>query len=314
MTFTTEKYCQHRCDEIIDCWNQSLPYDPISKDRFMHMIVFDQNFDQELALTALLDNKVIGFCLGMKRKYPYLTRGLEPERGWITVMFVAEPFRKRGYGSKMLERCESLLKQKGASQITLAAYSPNYFTPGVDLQYTSAVSFFEKHGYEKKDECVSMARDLYTFQFCETVKQKQISLKKEGISFIPYREYYMDSLLELTAAQFGAGWTLDAMRLIRHNDASKTIMLAVKNDKVIGFCMRKIDGNDGRFGPIGISEKYRDKGLGGVLLEMQMKEMQKQAVYSFYCLWTGGAARRFYERHGLHVYRTYNMYRKDLAE
>ena len=80
MTFTTEKYCQHRCDEIIDCWNQSLPYDPISKDRFMHMIVFDQNFDQELALTALLDNKVIGFCLGMKRKYPYLTRGLEPER------------------------------------------------------------------------------------------------------------------------------------------------------------------------------------------------------------------------------------------
>ena len=77
---------------------------------------------------------------------------------------------------------------KGAFQITLGAYSPNYFTPGVDLQYTSAVSFFEKHGYAKKDECVSMARDLYTFQFCETVKQKQISLKKEGINYEHERE------------------------------------------------------------------------------------------------------------------------------
>lgn len=76
--------------------------------------------------------------------------------------------------------------------------------------------------------------------------------------------------------------------------------------------MRKIDGNDARFGPIGVKESVRSKGIGGILFDLQMREMQKRGIYYAYFLWTHGAAMRFYERHGMSVYRTYQLYRKNI--
>ena len=71
-------------------------------------------------------------------------------------------------------------------------------------------------------------------------------------------------------------------------------------------------GNDARFGPIGVAEALRGAGLGGVLIDLQMMEMKKRGIYSFYFLWTHGDAIRFYERHGLNIYRTYQLYRKKI--
>ena len=76
--------------------------------------------------------------------------------------------------------------------------------------------------------------------------------------------------------------------------------------------MRKIDGNPMRFGPIGISEKARNAGLGGILLELQMAEMAKKGIYHMYFVTTDEPGRRYYERHGLNVFRSFIDYRKDI--
>ena len=93
-------------------------------------------------------DKVVGFIYGTKRKFPYLERGLEPDRGWINVMFVDKAYWKQGIGQQLLDLCEGELKRRGCRNITLGAYSPSYFFWGVDpVHYPEAVRFFEQNGY-----------------------------------------------------------------------------------------------------------------------------------------------------------------------
>ena len=87
-------------------WNRTLHADPITVEKFRRQALFDENFDPSLCYVALEEEQPVGFCLGMRRKFPYMERGLEPERGWIVVMFVAEEFQRRGIGTALANRAE----------------------------------------------------------------------------------------------------------------------------------------------------------------------------------------------------------------
>lgn len=311
--YRIEPYRQEYMDEIVKGWNETLFFDPVSKERFLQQVLMDENFDPDLALVLLIEDKVAGFCLGIKRKYPYLTRGFEEDRGWISIMFVGTEYQGRGYGKALLNEVESRLKKAQVKEITLCAYSPNYFTPGVDLKYENAITFFEQNGYERGLDAVSMQRNLFTYSIPGKTKEKIEQLREEGINFHTYSLLYMEKLLSFVGEEFEAGWVRNILQAIRNREAEDTILIVTdKEDQVIGYCMRKIDGNDGRFGPIGVKESIRSKGVGGVLFDLQMREMQKRGIYYAYFLWTHGDAMRFYERHGMNVYRTFQLYRKNI--
>ena len=97
-------------------------------------------------------------------------------------------------------------------------------------------------------------------------------------------------------------------------DTAEDVMLLVLNreGKICGFCMRAIDGNPMRFGPIGISESERNAGIGGVLLDLQCFEMSKKGIYRMYFVTTDEPGRRYYERHGLQVFRIFVLYNKEI--
>ena len=101
------------------------------------------------------------------------------------------------------------------------------------------------------------------------------------------------------------------MTAIRNQFAEDTIWLALDSeDHIVGFCMRKIDGNDNRFGPFGVLESLRSHGLGYILFELMMNDMKERRLYYLFFLWTGGAGMRFYLRHGVNIYRTYQLFEK----
>lgn len=311
--YQIKPYKQEYMEQLVTRWNETLIFDPISEERFLQQVLMDENFDPDLALVLLVEDKVIGFCLGIKRKYPYLTRGLEENRGWISIMFVQTKYQGKGYGKALLKEEEKRLKKEKVKEITLCAYSPNYFTPGVDLKYERALSFFEQNGYVKGLDAVSMQKDLFTYSIPEKTQEMIERLKGEGISFNKYSISYMEKLLAFAEAEFDAGWVRNILQAIRNGEAEDTILIATGiEDQVIGYCMRKIDGNDARFGPIGVKESIRSKGIGGILFDLQMREMQKRGIFYAYFLWTHGAAMRFYERHGMSTYRTYQLYRKKI--
>nr|WP_319488572.1 GNAT family N-acetyltransferase [uncultured Caproiciproducens sp.] len=306
-------YRQEYIDEIVSGWNISLFYDAITRERFIQEVLLDENFDPELALTAVADGHVVGFSLGIKRKYPYLTRGLEEQRGWISSFFILPEYRRRGFGQKLLEEEQARLKARGVEEITLCAYSPNYFTPGVDLQYPGGVPFFDKNGYVRGTDAVSMQRNLFTYTLPQHTEKHIAELLEKRISFQSFSIQYMEKLLDFVGREFDSGWVRNILFALRNQEAENTILIATdREDNIIGYCMRKIDGHDARFGPIGVAEALRSEGLGGVLIDLQMMEMKKRGIYYLYFLWTHGDAMRFYERHGLKVYRTYQLYRKNI--
>lgn len=308
-----ESFQQERFQQVLTCWNQSLIYDGIDEERFKQLILLDENYNPDLFLLALNQEKVVGFCYGVRRKIPYLERGLEENRGWIVIMGVLPEYQNQGIGTMLCDEVEKRLKDMGTKEITLCAYSPNYFFPGIDKRYQQAISFFENRNYVNRAESVSMQRSLWDYHMADQYKEKLASLEKDGIHIIRYNDEYMLPLLNYLLENFGAGWKRNALIAMQKKEAEDTILLVVDEQKnILGFCMRKIDGNDARFGPFGVSEHLRSKGIGGVLFEYMMQEMKQKGIYYLYFLWTDGAAQRFYERHDVKVYRTYQLYRKEV--
>lgn len=304
---------QKYMEDVLQCWNSTLQYDLITKERFIELVLLDDNFQADLMKLAIIEDHCVGFCYGVKRKVPYLERGLEPQRGWISILAVNEEYQHQGIGTILVEEVEKTLKEKGTSQITLCAYSPNYFTPGIDTRYEKGISFFEKLGYNYTSDAVSMQRDLWDYVLPEKTKDKINALKVEGIHFVPYQESFLCELLDFLLENFGSGWKRNALIAMQKKEAENTIILCLdKNDKIIGFVMRKIDGNDARFGPIGVREDLRSKGLGSILLDIMMQDMKARGIHYLYFLWTSGAAQRFYERHDFKIFRSYQLYRKEI--
>ena len=280
-----ESFQQERFQQVLTCWNQSLIYDGIDEERFKQLILLDENFNPDLFLLALNQEKVVGFCYGVRRKIPYLERGLEENRGWIVIMGVLPEYQNQGIGTMLCDEVEKRLKDMGTKEITLCAYSPNYFFPGIDKRYQQAISFFENRNYVYRAESVSMQRSLWDYHMADQYKKKLASLEKDGIHIIRYNDEYMLPLLNYLLENFGAGWKRNALIAMQKKEAEDTILLVVDEQKnILGFCMRKIDGNDARFGPFGVSEHLRSKGIGGVLFEYMMQEMKQKGIYYLFML------------------------------
>ena len=307
-------YTQHYENQVVNLWNKSLTADPITVIKFRKQALFDDNFDRSLCLTAVENEQVVGFLLATKRKFPYLERGLEPTRGWINVMFVDQDHQRSGIGEILLKHAEAKLKEMGAETVTLGAYSPNYFFPGVDKDnYTDAVKFFGKMGYQAGKESYSMCKDLHGYQISEETLKKMSKAQEAGFSFINFDYQYALELLEFLKVEFGGGWKRNALISMQNNTAEDCILLVLdREQKIVGFCMRMIDGNPMRFGPFGVKEESRNYGIGGILFDIMQLEMEKRGIYHLYFVSTDEPGRRFYERHDLRVFRTFVDYQKTI--
>jgi GNAT superfamily N-acetyltransferase len=305
-------YSQIYENEVIMLWNRTCIFDPIDVKKFRAQAILDDNFDPDLSWIALDNGRVVGFIYGTKRKFPYLDRGLEPERGWINVLFVDTQYERQGIGTQLLRTCEDALIKLGCKNITLGAYSPNYFFWGVDPKhYEKAARFFEKNGYQSFEEHYSMGKNLHGYQIPGETLKKKADAEEKGYQFINFDYRYALELLEFLRSEFGGGWKRNALISMQKDMAEDVILLVLNSKKEIcGFCMRAIDGNPMRFGPIGVAASERNLGIGSILLDMQCFEMCRKGIYRMYFITTDEPGRRYYERHGLEVFRTFVTYKK----
>ena len=308
-------YRQQYEGQVVDLWNRCCTFDPLDVHKFRRQALLDDNFDPALAWVCLDQDRVIGFLYGTKRKFPYLERGLEPERGWINVICVDPEHRGQGVGQHLYDLAENALKALGCRNITLGAYSPSYFFWGLDpVHYPEAIAFFEKNGYQGREHHYSMGKDLHGFQIpADTLRRKQ-EAEAKGYRFISFDYSYCLELLEFLKVQFGGGWKRNALISMQNGTAEDCILLVLDpKGAVCGFCMRAIDGNPMRFGPIGVAKDLRNLGIGSILLDLGCYEMEKKGIYRMYFITTDDAGRRYYERHQLSVIREFVDYRKEIA-
>lgn len=307
-------YKQEYEEAVVNLWNSTLVRDTITDYKFRKQALFDENFDSKLCYVALEEEMVVGFLLATKRKFPYQERGLEPERGWINVLFVHKDYQKKGIGSRLLDTAENDLKKLGCKRITLGAYSPNYFFPGIDNEnYPEAKTFFEGKGYIPGEVNFSMKKDLHGYYLSNDTLEKYKSIQKKGFTIKSFNYSYALELLEFARDEFGGGWKRNVLISMQNDVAEENILIVTdNNNKICGFCMRMIDGNPMRFGPIGIEERVRNFGIGGILFDFMQADMARKGIYHLYFVTTDTPGRRFYERHGVEVFRTFIDYDKKM--
>lgn len=308
------EFSQRYESQVLDLWNSSMPSDPIGLEQFRQKVLYDENFDPSLCLLALEGDRLVGFLLGMKRKFPYLERGLEPHRGWISVMFVDPDFRRQGIGRAMVLEIESRLRALGASNITLAMYSPNYFFSGVDTEtYPESGPFFEAMGYQGGALSFSGHKELTGFTLSPLWQQRLESALAQGFTFGPFEGGDALEILDFAKREFGGGWKRNLLMAMRAGEAEDVVTVVKLHGEIMGFAMRKIDGSPNRFGPIGVAEKVRNAGVGGILFELKQQEMHDKGLTYLYFLSTDEPGKRFYLRHGVTFPRTFRKYTKDLT-
>lgn len=307
-------YSQSYESDVVDLWNKTLTADPITIQKFRKQVLFDDNFDEALCFIAVENQRVVGFLLATKRKFPYLERGLEPTKGWINVLLVDRNYQRQGIGTTLVKQAEEKLKALGVETLILGAYSPNYFFPGIDREhYREALHFFDQLGYQAGKESYSMCKDLHDFMLSAEILDKKKKAEEAGFSFLPFDYSYSLQLLEFLKTEFGGGWKRNALLSMQSNNAEDCILLVFDaKQQIVGFCMRMIDGNPMRFGPIGVKDEVRNFGIGGILFDLMQWEMKKRGIYHLYFVSTDAPGRRFYERHGVTVFRTYVDYQKTI--
>jgi len=313
-----DKYGPGLEEETVNFWNRVLKHDPVAPKVFERKILLDPNFEAEGLKVARSERGVEGFALCIVRRYPLFYQGLEEEHGWITAL-AFEPQRPE-VGDRLVEEALAFFRANGRRFVWFATYTPNYFFPGVDPdRYGWLLQLLERHGFERVYEALSMDAQLwpdYTLQ--PEVEELERKLESEGVEvrLLETRDIY--SFLKFLERNFPADWYRHALELLQSGCEKGQILVAVKGGEVLGYCQywHSEDYNWHRpgahFGPFGVREDARGKGIGTVLLARCLWEMRKRGIHNAFVLWTDEQAARLYSRFGFRVTRRYYVMRRRL--
>lgn len=124
-------------EAVIDLWrrcNLLRPWNDPRKDIRRKLKV-----RPDLFLVGVLDGEIVATVMA----------GYEGHRGWINYLAVAPEHRRKGFGRRMMEEAERLLRAEGCPKINLQVRAENQ----------EVVGFYERLGYAV-DRVISMGKRL----------------------------------------------------------------------------------------------------------------------------------------------------------
>lgn len=264
----------------LDILNESLEFDRLSYSLIFEKTFGDEDFDPETALIGFLDDVPAAFWLGIVRK----------GTGYHKLFAVRPQFRNMGIGTAMLEEMEKKLVDRGAREIRVCEGAPNYFMPGLDPRYTSALLFFDKRGYQKFDETYNLTADLCDIEPDEELERKLLA----DFSIMVRRasRHDRDAILDFISSEFH-GWEGEVQ--IALENEPPTIFIAELNGRVVGFSAHECNNmGTGWFGPMGTSKTLRGKGIGRALLLRSLEDLKRMGFKQAIIPWVGPV--KFYHR------------------
>lgn len=282
-------------DGVVALLNREMTADPTTSENFQRRVLLDLNFDPQGAPVARDGDKVVGFMCGMVRKYLMEDQKPDTDRGFITLLAVDKDYQRRGVGTKLWEHVKDYFKSKGAKVALAATFAPNYFVPGVDqAAYATAVEFLKKQGFQTAITVISMESHLTDLVTPDWIKEKEVKLNSEGVTFETFRPERTLPLLDHLRECFPGDW----QRYLRESMVRKTmghfergeIYVAMHNGKCLGFCQHENE----RFGPFGVDDKERGRGIGAVLLLKCLHGMKAKGIHTAWFMSTTDDAAKVY--------------------
>ncbi len=293
---------------LLALWATAMPYDALDAGGFRRRVLLDPNVGEESLLVAADAGALLGFVLVIQRREPFGELGLQPESAWITAFGVAPERRRRGLGTALFEQVEERLATAGVRSLSVSPYVPGYLVPGVDeLRYAAAVEFLAARGYAVTSRPISMDANLVTFDFTP-YHQRADRLAAEGVRIEALSAATLPAFLRFAEAELPYDWLRSARELLARAPLEQ-VQVALADGRVIGYCQHEGE----HFGPFGVSDGWRGRGVGTVLLARCLESMRKSGLHHAWVLWTSDEnAERVYGRFGFGETRRFAVMRKAL--
>jgi mycothiol synthase len=178
--------------------------------------------------------------------------------------------------------------------------------------YESGLKFLLKQGYREVYRPLAMQAPLWDLNVPQWVLERRSTLEADGVRFRAYEPELTLPLLEFAAREFMGDWVRvvreTAARILAGEPADRLIA-AVENGQVVGFCHH----DNERFGPIGVAQSQRGRGVGQVLMYEALSAMRQKGFRTAWFLWSDDkTAQRLYDAAGFVEVRRFALLRKEL--
>jgi mycothiol synthase len=299
---------------LIELWNRALPYDCIDAATFRRKVILDPNFHPDWLLVAEREGRLDGFCLALIRRVPLEKTGLQAQAGWVSAFAVHPAARRRGVGAALLDRALELFGGAGRRTVSIAAYVPNYFVPGVDVEhYADGLDFLLHRGFTELDRPISMDAQLVVRDLAAVVERRHRLEQEHGVQVRALQPQEIPDLMALLQADMPGDWVRHARALLLDINAGHgqydQFTVAVHDGQVVGYCQSEGE----HFGPFGVREDLQGKGIGTVLLGTCLQAMRQRGVHTAFVLWTSDeTAERVYARFGFTRTRRFAVVQRPL--
>lgn len=292
---------------------RSLTADLVTEDRFLRQVQLDPNFRKEGCHFAFIDEEPVGCCISVARRVPVEGQIIDQDRGYLWVMGVLPEFEGKGIGSELLRRAEEYLRSAGKKVCMASCYSPGYFWPGVDVKaYSRGLSFLLNRGYEEVYRPISCQTCLLNLAKPSWVNDFEVKAEALGIQFSHDPRFYTSQTLRFARTEFGPDWAKffrDSVLRQLDGDLRTGTVVAVQGGEVLGFA--HFDGE--RFGPIGIGQHSRGKGLGQILMWKALERQRAAGFENSWFMWSDDKTLdRLYRHAGFEIVRRFALLRKVL--
>jgi predicted N-acetyltransferase YhbS len=279
MEFTT--YDEGDLPKLAELVQKAFPLHEISIKSLRRITLEDPNFLPNDLIVAQEDGQFAGAVLGARyRRMPEERTGARS--GYLKVICTS-PFDE----SLMNDLCgkmEDRLRDEGAGRLEYSAFASWHLLPGVDLRYENLLDFLNGRGFKKTGECVDYVIDLHAFRTPRRVAKLEKEILDGNTTIRLAEPGEKERIREFVAGKSGFNWSFEAARAIGPKGSG--VWIAEDAGEIIAF---SVFGSLEHhwFGPIGVDEARRKRGLGSVLLFRTLESMKDLGIPRAIVPWTG---------------------------
>lgn len=277
------------------CRRALLPVDVEDVDGLHRVLWHDPDSAPDLALVAHDTGVIVGGVFA-SMNHP---QG-EPISGNIKLLAVDPRRRRAGIGAALLAEIEPRLHRYGAAEIWTGGSQPNYWWPGIDTRYHTALALFTATGYQHDDDTVNMRVNITHGQATTPATMPH---RRLATAEWPAFQQWMSTTWD-------DQWATELQAALNRSPISCHV--AIEDGTYLGFAAYDTNRR-GWFGPMGTTPAARGKGIGAALLLACLDDYRAAGRQECEIAWAG--PQDFYRRTvGAEVSRTFLRLRKQLQQ
>lgn len=227
-------------------------------------------------------------------------------RGGVRCLLVDPAYRRRGVGSKLLDRAEIEFSKVSVDQVWLYVTPANYLYPGAPEHDAEIEAFSRAKGYSPRHTAIDMGVDLQVEREWPPIDPNLVSAVGDGPEECTDAE-----LMRFVDTQF-PGFSGEVLRALAVKPS--IAFVARSSGEIVGFCVA--GGSNlplGGVGPAGVSPEHRGGPVFRSLVQACMLALKARGHGFARMQWADPRAPAFYKRwfDGF-VCGRYRIYAKEL--